>query len=148
MRVNRSISSRTQIWNAAAKCKEENSTLEATFPRTDNQLSYLKSRNVYWNKSNIVLVDQTQYLEGQPGKKRRNCTTLIIQISFSSAVTNARQPPCQITKKPSTQHHEAAEVPARQCEPYTKNLPGSTNTMAIQNLENKRPNNGVWHLLQ
>ena len=28
-------------------------------------------RNVCWNKSKTVLVSQTQYLAGQPGKKRR-----------------------------------------------------------------------------
>ena len=43
-------------------------------------------RNVCWNKSNTVLVGQTQYLAGQSGKKRRCCKTLITQISLSSAV--------------------------------------------------------------
>ena len=43
-------------------------------------------RNVCWNKSNTMPVSQTLYLEGQAGKKRRHCTTLITQISLSSAV--------------------------------------------------------------
>ena len=43
-------------------------------------------RNVCWNKSNTMLVGRTQYLTGQPGKKRRHCTTLITQISLSNAV--------------------------------------------------------------
>ena len=43
-------------------------------------------RNVCWNKSNTMLVGQTQYLAGQPGKKQRHCTTLITQISLSIAV--------------------------------------------------------------
>ena len=43
-------------------------------------------RNVYWIKSNTMLVSQTQYPAGQPGKKRRHCTTLITQICHSSAV--------------------------------------------------------------
>ena len=33
-----------------------------------------------------MLVSQTQYLAGQPGKKRRHCTTLITHISLGSAV--------------------------------------------------------------
>ena len=36
-------------------------------------------------KSNTMLVSQTQYPAGQPGKKRRYCITLITQISLSSA---------------------------------------------------------------
>ena len=43
-------------------------------------------RNVHWNKSDTVLFGQTQYPSGQPGKKSRDFTTLIIQISFCSAV--------------------------------------------------------------
>ena len=43
-------------------------------------------RNVCWNESNTMLVSQTQYLAGLPGKKRRHCTTLITQISLSSSV--------------------------------------------------------------
>ena len=43
-------------------------------------------RNVCWNKSNTMLVSQTQYLAGQPAKKRRHCTTLITQVCLSSTV--------------------------------------------------------------
>ena len=42
-------------------------------------------RNICWNKSNTMLVSQTQCPAGQPGKKRRHCTTLITQVSLSSA---------------------------------------------------------------
>ena len=43
-------------------------------------------RNVCWKKSNTMLVGQTQYLAGQPGKERRHCTTLITQVSLNHAV--------------------------------------------------------------
>ena len=43
-------------------------------------------RNVCWKKSNTMLVSQTQYPAGQPGKKRRHCTTLITQVCLSSTV--------------------------------------------------------------
>ena len=43
-------------------------------------------RNVCWNKSNTMLVGQTECLAGQLGEKRRHCTTLITQVSLSSAV--------------------------------------------------------------
>ena len=43
-------------------------------------------RNVCWNKSNTMFVSQTQYLTGQPGKKRRHCTTLISQVGLSNTV--------------------------------------------------------------
>ena len=57
-------------------------------------------RNVCWNKSNIMLVSQTQYQAGQPGKKKRHCTTLITQITLSSAVIQMQgQPPYQICGK-------------------------------------------------
>ena len=44
------------------------------------------ARNVCWNKSYTVIVGQSQYQAGQPGKKRGHSTTLITQISFCSAV--------------------------------------------------------------
>ena len=43
-------------------------------------------RNVCWKKSNTMLVGQTQYLAGQPGKKRRHCTTVITQVCLGSTV--------------------------------------------------------------
>ena len=50
-------------------------------------IQYIKvGRNVCWNKSNTMLVSQTQYPAGQPRKKRRHCTPLITKISLSSAL--------------------------------------------------------------
>ena len=55
---------------------------------------------VCWNKSNTMLVGQTQYLAGLPGKKGRHCTTLITQINiiFQCYYPNARQPLYQISR--------------------------------------------------
>ena len=58
-------------------------------------------RNICWNASNTMFVGQTQYLAGQPGKKRRHCTTLITQVSLSSAIVQMeRQLPYKIGGRP------------------------------------------------
>ena len=81
-------------------------------------------RNVCWKKSNTVLVSQTQYLAGQSGRKRRHCTPLITQVHLSSTVIQiARQQPYQRGRRPSYgAWWQQPEVPARQYEPYTRNL--------------------------
>ena len=68
------------------QCEKQDATPEATRPMTDNQLYTEMGRNACWNKSNTVLLGQTQYSAGWSGKKGRYCTTLIPQISFDSAV--------------------------------------------------------------
>ena len=61
---------------------------------------------MYTGMSNTMLVSQTQYLAGQPGKRRRHRTALITQISLSSAVIQMKGK--HLTKQVEgypTQHH-------------------------------------------
>ena len=64
----------------------EGATPEAGDSRQKICLHIEVGRNVCWKKGNTMFVGQTQYAAGQPGKKRRHCTTLITQVSLSSTV--------------------------------------------------------------
>ena len=100
------------------QCKREDATPETTDPMTDNGFHIEIGRNVCWDKSNTVLVSQTQYLAAKSGKKRRYCTTLIIHMLLYCCYPNARQSPYQITKKPFyTAPWQLPEAPEEQYEP-------------------------------
>ena len=80
-------------------------------------------KNVCWNKSNALLVSQTQYLAGQPGKKRRHYDLDYTDKSYQCCYPNARQLPYQISGRPSyASSWQQPEAPARQYEPCTQNL--------------------------
>ena len=65
-------------------CIEWNKSMPAGTPLQIIGLHIEVGRNVCWIKGNTMLVGKTQHLAGQPGKKRRYCTTLITQIRLSS----------------------------------------------------------------
>ena len=85
--------------------------------------------NVCWNKSNTMLVSQTQYPAGQPGKKRGHFTTLITQVSLSSAVIQMQGN--HLTKEveghPTEHDGNSLNLLQGNMSPTKRTLPGTTN---------------------